>query len=300
MLKRGCNAETRLDVAALTRFFAAEARDLPWRRPEAGPWAVMVSEFMLQQTPVRRVLPVYATWMTQWPTPADLADAPTAEVIRAWGRLGYPRRALRLQAAARVITAEHGGEVPEDLADLLALPGVGEYTARAIAAFAFGQRQPVVDTNVRRVLARAWRGTDDGGPATAEDRRELATLLPDDPSTAAVTCAALMELGAVICTAKSPDCYRCPLAATCVWRAAGYPEGPGRARPAQPWHGTDRKMRGEIMAVLRAAAGELSPAELATRTPSYMGHEDQWARCLDSLVADQLAVRTAGGGIRLP
>lgn len=289
-----------LDPTLLAEFFRREGRDLPWRRPEAGPWGVLVSEIMLQQTPVARVLPTYTAWMERWPTPGALADAETADVIRAWGRLGYPRRALRLQAAAAVIERDHAGDVPRDLGALLALPGVGEYTARAVAAFAFEQRHPVVDTNVRRVLSRAVRGIDEHGPASVADRAELEALLPDDATRATTTCAALMELGALVCTADSPDCGRCPLAATCAWRTAGYPPGPPRKRPAQRWHGTDRQVRGQIMAVLRGAAGPMTQAELATRTASYSIDPAQWERCLASLLTDGLAVRDSGGALLLP
>jgi A/G-specific adenine glycosylase len=314
---RGCNAEEAaggvthtagmarpargsLDAAALAAFFRREGRDLPWRRPEAGPWGVLVSEVMLQQTPVARVLPVYLEWMTRWPTPDALAAAETAEVIRAWGRLGYPRRALRLQQAAGVISRHHDGAVPQHLGELLALPGVGEYTARAVAAFAFGQRHPVVDTNIRRVISRAGRGFDEHGPATAADRANLEALLPIAPSEAAAACAALMELGALVCAVDSPDCARCPLADSCAWRAAGFPEGPPRKRPAQRWHGTDRQVRGQIMAVLRGAEDPIAEAELATRTPSYAIDPAQWSRCLVSLLADGLADRDITGALRLP
>jgi len=289
-----------LDTAALADFFRRDGRDLPWRRPEAGPWGVLVSEIMLQQTPVARVLPVYLTWMKRWPTPGALARTDTAEVIRAWGRLGYPRRALRLQEAAAAIERHHGGDVPQDLGALLALPGVGEYTARAVAAFAFGQRHPVVDTNIRRVLSRAVRGIDEHGSATAADRAELETLLPPDPAAAAAACAALMELGALICTADSPGCARCPLAPSCAWRSAGYPAGPPRKRPAQRWHGTNRQVRGQIMAVLRDVDEPIAESELATRTSSYTADPGQWRRCLDSLLADGLAARDGDGALRLP
>jgi A/G-specific adenine glycosylase len=294
------SAEATLQPAVLADFFRREGRDLPWRRDDAGAWGVLVSEIMLQQTPVARVLPVYQEWMLRWPTPDALAGADTADVIRAWGRLGYPRRALRLQEAAAAIERDHAGEVPQDLGALLSLPGVGDYTARAVAAFAFRQRHPVVDTNVRRVLSRAVRGIDEHGPATARDRAELEALLPDDPAEAATTCAALMELGATICTADSPACERCPLAPRCAWRAAGYPPGPPRRRPAQRWHGTDRQVRGRIMAVLRGADGPVPRAELATRTASYPDDPTQWERCLASLVADGLAVREPNGALRLP
>jgi A/G-specific adenine glycosylase len=290
----------RLDVEALAEFFARHGRDLPWRRPEASAWAVLVSEVMLQQTPVARVTPVYTDWMRRWPTPAALAAAPPGDAVRAWGRLGYPRRALRLHEAARAIVQRYGGAVPRDLHALLALPGIGDYTARAVAAFAFGERQPVVDTNVRRVISRAVRGIDEHLPASAADRAELESLLPVDPTLAVITCAALMEVGALRCTATAPDCVHCPLARTCAWRAAGFPPGPERRRPAQRWHGTDRQVRGEIMAVLRAAAGPVGPTRLRAGTASYTKSPDQWERCLASLVSDGLAVRDRRGRFALP
>jgi A/G-specific adenine glycosylase len=291
-------ARGRLDAGRLAAFFAAHGRDLPWRRPEAGGWGVLVSEVMLQQTPVARVLPVYGEWIRRWPTPAALAAESPGEAVRAWGRLGYPRRALRLHAAAVAMVRDHGGRVPDDLAALLALPGVGEYTARAVAAFAFGQRQPVVDTNVRRVLCRAVRGVDEHGPATARDRAELEALLPAEPRAAAACSAALMELGALRCTVTSPACQGCPLADTCAWLAAGRPAGPPR-KPAQAWHGTDRQVRGSIMAMLRDSDHALPEAEL--RPGLLAGHDPgQWQRCLDSLLADGLAVRDEAGRIGLP
>ena len=208
----------------LNEWYAAHARDLPWRHPGTSPWAILVSEVMLQQTPVSRVLPAYLAWVTRWPTPKDLAMDSPAEAIRAWARLGYPRRALRLHAAATVITERHHGEVPSQLPDLLALPGVGTYTAHAVAAFAFGQPQPVVDVNVRRVLARAITGVADPGPATsAADVALMAELLPTERSEAVRFAAAVMECGATICTARNPACHACPIADDCRWRSAGSP-----------------------------------------------------------------------------
>lgn len=297
-MKCGSNAEPGLDHAALARFFAEHGRDLPWRAPEAGPWAVLVSEVMLQQTPVARVLPAYRQWMERWPTPEALAAAAPAEVLRAWGRLGYPKRAQRLREAARAIVSEFGGQVPATVEELRSLPGIGEYTARAVAAFAFGLRVAVVDTNIRRVLSRAVRGVDEHGPATAADRAELDALLPEEPAAAVTSCAALMELGALICTSRNPSCDRCPIAACCAWRAAGYPAGPPR-RPAQRWQGTDRKVRGEIMAELRAAHGPLNPEDLAARSATPVDPA-QWDRCLTSLLADGLAARDGAGRISLP
>jgi A/G-specific adenine glycosylase len=283
------------DVNALLRFFAEQSRALPWRSAGATPWRVLVSEVMLQQTPVRRVLPVFEEWLARWPSPGALAAEPSGEAVRAWGRLGYPRRALRLWSAAGAIERVHGGTVPDDLDALLALPGVGSYTARAVLAFGFGRRVPVVDTNVRRVLHRCVLGADDAGPATAADLRLMDGLLPADPSTAARVCAATMELGALICTAATPACQRCPLAARCAWRSAGSPASTVRRR-AQAWHGTDRQVRGRILALLRGADRPL--AELDLRIDD--ADPSQWQRCLDSLLADGLAQRTADGTVELP
>src|SRR4051794_33354796 len=245
----------------LLAWYGEQARELPWRDPSASPWAVMVSEFMLQQTPVSRVLPVYAEWLQAWPDPADLAAATTGDAVRAWGRLGYPRRALRLHAAATAIVDRHGGEVPSSLEDLLALPGVGAYTAAAVSSFAFGGRQAVLDTNVRRVFARVVGGEQFPPDAVTSAERELATaLLP--VRHAHRWAAATMELGALVCTARSPHCDACPVADLCRWRAAGYPAYDGPARRGQAWHGTDRQCRGRLMAVLREATEPVPKAVL--------------------------------------
>jgi A/G-specific adenine glycosylase len=284
-----------LPVAELLAFFDERGRDLPWRRPGAGPWAVLVSEIMLQQTPVSRVLEVYLEWLRRWPTPVELAADSPGAAVRAWGRLGYPRRALRLHAAATAITVEHGGQVPAELDALLALPGIGEYTARAVAAFAFRARVPVVDTNVRRVLHRLRSGTDDAGPATAADRRQLASLLPAEPAVAARLSAATMEFGALICTATRPRCDDCPIRKQCRWLAAGRPAG-SVARRGQAWAGTDRQVRGRILAMIRESADPVPLSRLQT----VWADRAQWQRCLDSLVTDGLATRCVGDRIGLP
>ncbi|MFE5871925.1 A/G-specific adenine glycosylase [Streptomyces roseifaciens] len=278
-------------------WFAANARDLPWRRPEAGAWGVMVSEFMLQQTPVSRVLPVYEQWLARWPRPADLAAEPPGEAVRAWGRLGYPRRALRLHAAATAITELHGGDVPRDHARLLALPGVGEYTAAAVASFAYGQRHAVLDTNVRRVFARAVSGAQYPPNATTAAERKLArALLPESEPVAARWAAATMELGALVCTARTPVCGRCPIADRCAWRAAGSPAHDGPPRRGQTYAGTDRQVRGKLLAVLREALDPVPQVAL-----DAVWHEPvQRARALDGLVADGLVEPLADGRYRLP
>jgi A/G-specific adenine glycosylase len=280
----------------LISFFSDHGRDLPWRRPDAGPWAVLVSEFMLQQTPVVRVLPVFEPWMQRWPTPGDLAADSPGDAVRAWGRLGYPRRALRLHAAATAITNDYRGRVPVTVPELIALPGIGEYTARAVAAFAFGARTPVVDTNVRRVLSRAVNGRDSiRQPATAADRRQLEGLLPTEPAVAARFSAAVMELGALICTATRPRCADCPIADGCAWRAAGYPPATA-TRMVQTWAGTDRQVRGRILALLREAQHPVARTAIDVVWPDA----EQRGRCVASLITDGLAAELADGSLALP
>lgn len=278
-------------------WYAAHQRDLPWRRPEASPWSVLVSELMLQQTPVARVLPVHEAWLERWPTPADLAAEPTGEAVRMWGRLGYPRRALRLHAAAVAITERHGGEVPESLEELLALPGVGEYTAAAVASFAFGHRHVVLDTNVRRVLARLVTGTALPGPSLTRAERELGgALLPDDEATAATWAVAVMELGALVCTAAAPACEACPVAASCAWLAAGRPAYDGPPRRTQAWAGTDRQCRGRLLAVLREADGPVHRSALEAAWPTAAQRD----RCLAGLLEDGLATQVGPDTYALP
>ncbi|WP_415948266.1 A/G-specific adenine glycosylase [Streptomyces sp. KLOTTS4A1] len=278
-------------------WFDAHARDLPWRRPEAGAWGVMVSEFMLQQTPVSRVLPVYEQWLARWPRPADLAEEAPGEAVRAWGRLGYPRRALRLHGAAVAITERHGGDVPAIHAQLLALPGIGEYTAAAVASFAYGQRHAVLDTNVRRVFARAVTGVQyPPNATTAAERRLARELLPEEERTAARWAAASMELGALVCTAKSEDCGACPIAAQCAWLAAGKPAHEGPPRRGQTYAGTDRQVRGKLLAVLREAVAPVPQAVL----DRVWDEPVQRARALDGLVADGLVEPMDDGLYRLP
>jgi A/G-specific adenine glycosylase len=284
---------------ALLDWYAASARDLPWRRAEAGPWSVLVSEFMLQQTPVARVLPAHARWLARWPSPAALAAEPPAEAIREWGRLGYPRRALRLHETARLLVARHGGQVPASPTALRELPGVGGYTAAAIAAFAFGQRCAVLDTNVRRVLARAVGGVawPAGSSVSVAETRLAESLLPAEPPVAARWSVAVMELGALVCTAAAPRCSRCPLAASCAWLAAGRPDpGGGASRRTQRYEGTDRQCRGRILAVLRGASGPVP----ATAFDAVWADPGQLARALDGLVSDGLVEPLPHAAFALP
>jgi A/G-specific adenine glycosylase len=284
-------------VTRVLRWYDENARDLPWRRPEATPWQVMVSEFMLQQTPVERVLQPWRWWVERWPTPGALAAAPSGEAVRAWGRLGYPRRALRLHQAATVIVQQHGGEVPDDLPRLLALPGVGSYTAAAILSFAFGQRHVVLDTNVRRVLARVAGGVAYPGAATTPADTALAmSFLPRSRARAARWAVASMELGAVVCTARSPACEVCPVQSLCAWRQTGYPAWSGPPRRGQAYSGTDRQCRGALLGVLRSTDGPVQRAELETVWTDPVQRE----RALQSLVSDGLAVPVQQESYALP
>lgn len=285
-------------------WYARHARDLPWRRPGTTPWGVLVSEVMSQQTPVARVAPVWEQWMERWPRPADLAAATPADVLRAWHRLGYPRRALRLRECAVAVVERFAGEVPATQEELLTLPGVGGYTAAAVASFAHGRRALVLDTNVRRVLARVAAGRALPPPGlTVAERAHAAGLLPEDPGLAVRWNEGVMELGALVCTARSPRCAQCPLADRCRWRLAGAPPDVDAARRrTQSWHGSDRQARGRLMARLRelpegAALGE---AELLAPLRVDAADPDQPARALAALVADGLVSRTGPGTYALP
>jgi A/G-specific adenine glycosylase len=287
----------RAVVRRVLRWYEENARDLPWRRPGVTPWQVMVSEFMLQQTPVERVRAPWHAWVERWPTPAALAAAPSGEAVRAWGRLGYPRRALRLHRAAVVITEDFAGQVPPDRESLLTLPGVGTYTAAAIASFAFGRREVVLDTNVRRVLARVETGVAFPAAAqTVEEFARAAAFLPAEPAQAARWAVAAMELGALVCVARSPRCGDCPVQDLCAWRAAGYAAWDGPPRRGQSYSGTDRQCRGVLLGVLRSSDTPVGLAELSTAWPDTVQRE----RCLASLLSDGLAVSTGDGDVALP
>jgi A/G-specific adenine glycosylase len=283
---------------AVIDWYRANARELPWREAGFPAWGTLVSEVMLQQTPVVRVIPRLAQWLERWPTPAALAASSPGDAVRAWERLGYPRRALNLHAAAVAITERHGGVVPEDVPTLLALPGIGEYTARAVAVFAYGHRHPVVDINVRRVLARAVIG--DGEPGPASTRRDLALMesqLPEAIPEARVANAGIMELGATVCTARAPRCGECPIKDQCVWRAAGYPAFEGVRAPVQKkFAGSDRQVRGMIMAELRASDIPVTPGEVHM----VWGDVAQRERALAGLLVDGLVRQTAEGNYELP
>ncbi len=281
----------------LLDWYAVTARQLPWRAPGATPWAVLVSELMLQQTPVARVLPAYTAWLARWPGPADLAAAEPGDAVRMWGRLGYPRRALRLHACAVQVRDRFAGELPNDVETLRTLPGVGEYTARAVAAFAFGARVPVVDTNVRRVVARAVDGAGQAGPPSVRrDHVAVEALLPAAPARAARFSVALMELGALVCIARAPRCTQCPLAGQCAWLRAGSPAYAGPVTRPQRFAGTDREVRGRLLAVLREAPGAVPKPALDAVWADAVQRE----RALDSLVVDGLVDPRPDGTFALP
>lgn len=285
-------------VEPINEWFGHTGRDLPWRRPGFTAWGTLVSEVMLQQTPVIRVIPRLTEWLERWPTPPDLAAVPPGEAVRAWNRLGYPRRALNLHAAAVLITEKHGGLVPEDVDVLLTLPGVGEYTARAVSVFAYGHRHPVVDTNVRRVIARAIDGQGEPGPpSTRRDLAAMDAILPVGLADARLASAAIMELGALVCTARAPHCEVCPVAELCLWRANGSPTYAGQKKPVQKkFVGSDRQVRGLIIAELRASDLPVSQAELDAVWPDAA----QRQRALTGLIADGLATGSQADGYELP
>ena len=319
--------EERLHVSAtaacrhLAAWWELNARDLPWRFGRTTPWGVMVSEVMSQQTQMSRVVPYWESWMAVWPDAAALAEASTAEVITAWGRLGYPRRALRLQECARVVAEEYANELPHTYEELVALPGVGDYTASAVLSFAFGERIAVIDTNIRRVLSRVFLGVESRGGAASRAERELAgRVLPEEmperdaSGSSAIWNQAVMELGATVCTAKAPQCGDCPLRGECAFLAAGLPGlGERRTRPRQRFQGTDRQVRGIILNALRQAAAQaargVADGRLETGAPGAVPRsqiEQLWPdhvqldACIASLDEDGLLDMLPDGSLRLP
>lgn len=335
------------------------ARDLPWRFGRTSPWGVLVSEVMSQQTQMSRVVPYWLAWMEMWPSAQTLAKAGAAEVITAWGRLGYPRRALRLQECARQVSEQYGGSLPDDYNKLLNLPGIGDYTASAVLSFAFNRRIVVLDTNIRRVLTRVFLGTESfGGAATEVDRGLAESVLPFDPdecnegsgakasalastvtgsrlaegdrtSVSAVSVVSavpavndqeatdvhangiyrrtkpsavwnqsVMELGALVCTAKSPVCKVCPIADSCAFLDAGLPNlGERRTRPRQHFKGTNRQVRGKVLEALRLlGGGRLSRKDVEALWPDLV----QLDVCIASLDEDGLIVIYQDGSLSLP
>jgi A/G-specific adenine glycosylase len=269
-------------VSNVIDWYGRNKRDLPWR--QTSPWGVMISEYMLQQTPVNRVLPVWTQWIERWPTPVDLATSKKSEAIGAWGRLGYPRRATRLHEAAGIIAREYKNQVPQKIEELVKLPGIGEYTAAAIAAFAYEQSALVLDINIRRLFARAIDGKEYPTDSMTKAERALrAQMIPRDGARWA---AATMELGALLCKSRNPACDDCPLRVSCAWRAAGYPKSP-IVRKRQKWEGTDRQCRGLILQTLRERS-RASEAEINALWPL----DSQVKFALKTLLADGLIQAT--------
>ena len=293
--------------AALAVWYAAHARDLPWRRT-SDPYAILVSEVMLQQTQVSRTVPKYVEFLDAFPTLEALADAPVAEVIRAWSGMGYNARAVRLHRLAVEVMASHGGELPHTADGLRALPGIGPYTAAAVACFAFGARTPVLDTNVYRVLSRVVHGL------TPPERSELEPLAraflpgPAAPLDASTWAQALMDVGASVCSVSTPACRDCPLEPHCAAAPALLREDAPRtlAEASVPYvakqgtfAGSTRYYRGRIVAALRGlpTGGSLSAARLAGATGGLA--RDDITALVDGLVRDGLA-RRVGGRVALP
>lgn len=287
-------------VRRVLAWYADARRPLPWREPGTSPWGVLVSEFMCQQTQVDRVAPIWIEWMARWPRPSDLASASPAEAIRAWGRLGYPRRARWLHGAADVIARDWDDEVPAGTEDLLALPGVGEYTTAAVQAFAFGMPSVVLDTNVRRVIARSIDGQAIPRPTLTNAEREQARALvitaDTEPGRAARWSQAVMELGAIVCTSRSPDCAHCPIARQCAWQHAGAPAADWAPRRQAAFHGSDRQARGRVLALLREAPHPVPASAIEDAIDDLAQRE----RAIDGLIADGLIVRSAVGDYALP
>ncbi|MBM6747139.1 A/G-specific adenine glycosylase [Bifidobacterium ruminantium] len=294
---------------ALAQWWHDNARDLPWRFGRTTPWGVLVSEVMSQQTQMGRVVPYWTAWMERWPDAAALAEAPKSDVITAWGRLGYPRRALRLRECAHVVACDYADELPRTYDELLALPGIGDYTASAVLSFAFGERIAVIDTNIRRVLSRAFVGVESFGGAASPAERALAKrLLPDDgfakcrrfdrPSV--VWNQSVMELGATVCTAKSPLCDACPIAAQCAFLRNGRPGlGERRTRPRQRFQGTDRQVRGLVLNALRGLPDGETTLDRGSVEKLWKDYV-QLDKCIASLDEDGLIEILPGGGVRLP
>jgi A/G-specific adenine glycosylase len=282
-------------TSAVLAWGTEHLRDLPWRRTR-DPWAVLVSEVMAQQTGVDRVVPFYLAFLERFPDPAACAAAPVADVLRLWAGLGYNRRAVNLHRCAVAVVERHGGVVPADLDALLALPGIGPYTARAVLAFAFERPLGVVDTNVGRVLAR-WVGR----PLTVRAAQSLAdSLVPEGREWSWNQ--AVMELGGTVCGRRRPDCNRCPVASMCGWHAAGgaVPDpadgSAGVGQPQSRFEGSDRQGRGRLVDALRR--GPIAVTALAA-TMGWPGDPARAERVMSGVLADGLAVRD-GTVLRLP
>ncbi|MSW38156.1 MAG: A/G-specific adenine glycosylase [Actinobacteria bacterium] len=277
-------------------WYRANSRDLPWRTSEVTAWQILVSEIMLQQTPAARVAPAWLEWIARWPDAQSLAQASPADVLRQWNRLGYPNRALRLHATAQEVVNRFSGQLPQDFDELRSLPGIGEYTAAAIMSFAFNKRAVVLDTNVRRVIARVWHGNErTPSHLTTKERQEADGLVPTDDASAALWSIAVMEFGAVVCTSRTPQCHSCIISSQCTWHLQGHPAFEGVKR-TQKFTGTDRQVRGKIMAALRESTSGVTRDTLTSLWP----HATQRSRALSSLIEDGLVEQNDDGTFQLP
>jgi A/G-specific adenine glycosylase len=289
-------------------WFERAGRDLPWRRSR-DPWAILVSEVMLAQTQVARVIPKWESFLARWPDPEACARAPVGDVIAAWAGLGYNRRAVFLHRAAGIIADRHSGRVPADLPELLALPGVGAYTARAVLAFAFERPVGVVDTNAARVLARAVAGrrlADQEAQQLADRMVPAGRAWPWNQ--------AMLDLGAGVCTTRRPACDRCPLgppptgrpgSTLCAWARRGGPdparESAGTSRPQAPFVGSDRQGRGRLIAALAALSGPGTiPPDAIPGVAGWPADPARAAVVAQGLIEDGLVVADPDGGLRLP
>jgi A/G-specific adenine glycosylase len=277
-------------AVALLKWGSDTLRDLPWRRTR-NPWRVLVSEVMLQQTSVARVLPKFEAFINEFPTPHDLASAPLGDALRLWSGLGYPRRCRNLREAARVLHEEFNGEFPESVDVLLTLPGVGQYTSRAVLAFAFEHDVAVVDTNVSRVLSRL-----EGRALKAKELQVLAdSFVPQGLGWEWNQ--VMMDFGARHCTARQPQCAQCPLRQLCVWKGEGVDPAPasaGASKPQGRFEGSDRQARGRAM---RAVADGVTTLAALTKT---MGVEEDRARSLVSALVDEGLLVRSGKRFTLP
>jgi A/G-specific adenine glycosylase len=279
-------------AAALRAWFASRRDAYPWRDPAADPYAVLVSEAMLQQTQADRVVPAFTGFLARFPTLRSLAGASRADVLRAWAGLGYNRRAVALHEAARRIRDEHGGRVPREIASLRALPGVGPYTASAVASIAFGVPVAAVDVNVRRVTARFRRGAEPGDLSPAEVAAEAQTWM--DRRAPGEWNQSVMDLGREVCRAV-PRCDRCPLATWCSFRASGRSAEP-LGRRQERFEGSRRQVRGRVVAVLRGRPS----ADVRTLAAAAAVTADQARPVLGALVRDGLIEPAGRGRFRLP
>jgi A/G-specific adenine glycosylase len=274
-------------AAGLLQWGSGSLRDLPWRNT-ANPWHILVSEIMLQQTSVARVLPKFAAFIEAFPTPAALASAPLGDALQLWSGLGYPRRCRNLREAAIVIHGTHGGCVPSTLEELLPLPGIGQYTARAVMAFAYRVDIGVVDVNVSRVLSRL-----EGTPMTARELQILANQLVPQ-GLAWEWNQVMMDFGAQLCSVRRPECPTCPVQSQCKWRGVGEDPAPasaGASKPQATFEGSDRQARGRAM----RAVGDGIDLFTDIVDAMHLAHDPKRAQTLtNQLVSEGLLVENQG------